>query len=101
MAKDFGDNVLPHGSGFMNESGDPPKADFTWGDILDSLDDLQELNVEIAMPEWTYGYNIGGRYCVVMIIPSSSVMSRRWTIDMRAGPGDFFVGANGVAGSVE
>ncbi|KAL8748810.1 MAG: hypothetical protein Q9184_007078 [Pyrenodesmia sp. 2 TL-2023] len=101
MAKDFGDNVLPIGDTFMHESDDLPQAQFTWEDILDSLDDLQEHIVEHQAPGWAYGYNMGAQFCVVMIIPSSSVMSRRWATGMRAGSGDVLVGANDVAGSVE
>ncbi|KAI4198694.1 MAG: hypothetical protein LQ346_002714 [Caloplaca aetnensis] len=101
MAKDFGKNVLPNGNGFTDESDDPPAAAFVWGDILDSLDYLENEVVESNAPAWTYGYTMEGPEAVLMVLPSSSVMSRRWAADMRAGLGDVQVGANGRFMSIE
>ncbi|KAL8916062.1 MAG: hypothetical protein Q9208_008716 [Pyrenodesmia sp. 3 TL-2023] len=106
MAKDFGDDVLPiilpdEGSGFSDESDAFPAAEFDWEDILDSIDGLQALTAYIEQPSWMHGLSAGAQEAVVMFIPSSSIMSRRWAADMRAGFGDILVGVNGVIGSVE
>ncbi|KAL8902191.1 MAG: hypothetical protein Q9207_004844 [Kuettlingeria erythrocarpa] len=101
MAKDFGKNVLPNGNEFTDESDDPPAAEFVWEDILDSLDVLEDDVAGSKAPGWTYGYNMEGPEAVLMVLPSSSVMSRRWAADMRAGLGDVQVGMDGRFGSVD
>ncbi|KAI4215942.1 MAG: hypothetical protein L6R36_009356, partial [Xanthoria steineri] len=87
MAKDFGNNVLPVGGKFSDETEDPPAAKFTWEDILGSIAVTLEHVEKVKFPDWTYGYSPGGQEAVMMVIPSSSVMSRRWAMDMRAGFG--------------
>ena len=103
MAKDFGDDVLPNegsGFGFADESYALPMADFTWEDILEAIQDLL-VHIEFyGAPSWTYALNVGGYEAVVMFIPSSSVMARRWATDMRAGLGHGLVGVTGLVGSV-
>ncbi|KAL8856833.1 MAG: hypothetical protein Q9178_006550 [Gyalolechia marmorata] len=101
MAKDFGDNVLPNdGSGYSDESYALPMADFTWEDILEAIEDLQAYTESFEAPGWTYGMNMGGQEAVVMFIPSSSVMARRWATNMRAELRHVLVGVNGMVGSV-
>ncbi|KAL8911382.1 MAG: hypothetical protein Q9171_003428 [Xanthocarpia ochracea] len=101
MAKDFGDNVLPNeGGGFSDESYALPEADFTWEDILDAIEGLHAHIESFEAPGWTYGLNAGGQEAVVMFIPSSSTMARKWATDMRAGLRHVLVGANGMVGSV-
>ncbi|KAL8919557.1 MAG: hypothetical protein Q9172_004932 [Xanthocarpia lactea] len=101
MAKDFGDDVLPNeGSGFADESDDLPMADFTLEDILEAIEGLQEYIEYLEAPAWTYGLDLEGQEAVVMFLPSSSVMARRWATDMRAGLRPVLVGVNGTVGSV-
>ncbi|KAI4268701.1 MAG: hypothetical protein L6R38_007746 [Xanthoria sp. 2 TBL-2021] len=101
MAKDFGNNVLPIGGEFSDETDNLPAAILTWEDILDSIKDTLEHVEYIKTPDWTYGYSQEGHEAVVMFIPSSSVMSRRWTTDMRAGLGDVMLRVHGPGGSLE
>ncbi|KAI4108883.1 MAG: hypothetical protein LQ339_002001 [Xanthoria mediterranea] len=101
MAKDFGNNVLPVGGKFSDESDDPPAAKFTWEDILGSIAVTLEHVEKVKFPDWTYGYSPGGQEAVMMVIPSSSVMSRRWAMDMRAGFGTGLVGLHGPGGMLE
>ncbi|CAO1600514.1 hypothetical protein XANCAGTX0491_004199 [Xanthoria calcicola] len=101
MAKDFGNNVLPVGGKFSDESDDPPSANFTWEDIIGSVAVTLEHVEHVKFPDWTYGYSTGGQEAVMMVIPSSSVMSRRWAMDMRAGFGTGLVGLHGPGGRLE
>ncbi|KAL8847601.1 MAG: hypothetical protein Q9221_007378 [Calogaya cf. arnoldii] len=95
MGKDFGNNVLPINREFADETEDLPAAMITWEDILDSMHDTLEHVEAVKFPDWTYAYGKEGPAAVVMFIPSSSVISRRWAPDIRAGLGNIVIGPHG------
>ncbi|KAL8725070.1 MAG: hypothetical protein Q9181_006555 [Wetmoreana brouardii] len=83
MGKDFGDYVLPEGDGYAKESPHPPYAFFSWSHAFSVMDYL--LGVIKATDRDVCGWADilnGGFAAIVMYIPTSSEMRRRW-----AGPG--------------
>ncbi|KAL9054838.1 MAG: hypothetical protein Q9206_003375 [Seirophora lacunosa] len=105
MAKDFGAKVLPVGDGFVNVTDWPNSGSFRWRDVLKALDGLFYDVVSTTGPDWAFGGEFdAGWQSVVMYIPSSSVISRRWAGDMRGTrrrPNVVLGGRNRTASTVE
>ncbi|KAL8805648.1 MAG: hypothetical protein Q9223_003006 [Gallowayella weberi] len=83
MAKDFGTDVLPIRDDYMDFSSRAPWALIKWEEITAVLQSLLNDIDKYHMPVWTVGTS-NGWDAVVMFIPTRSVMSRRWAVDMRA-----------------
>ncbi len=84
MGKDFGNNVLPLGKHeYMKLAGDDPKSLSTWRDILQMNSRMLSDVMQHGLPLWSYGFGHGGRFAMILYLPKSSAMSRRWAADMR------------------
>lgn len=84
MAKDFGANVLPIGDDFADVSSGPASGMFRWQEVLRALDALFQDVISVTGPDWSFAGDFGrGSQAVIMFVPGSSLMSRRWAVDMR------------------
>lgn len=101
MAKDYGARTLPIGVDFADVSGWPGSETFPWHELLKALDQLLTAVMDNKTPEWIFGGDMfSGSRAIVMYIPTSSRMSRKWASDMRGTlprPGDVHEGVSGSA----
>jgi len=85
MGKDYGKRILPTGKDhYLDTDGDDPKALITWGDILQMNPFMLDELIRHGQPVWSPGAGHGGREIMILYLPKSSAMSRRWAADMRS-----------------
>lgn len=84
MGKDFGDDVIPFGNGYLRTSDWSPQATASWAVLIYAARELLEYAIlENQQPIWKIGYGIGGHDILVSFLPRASAMGRRWTAGMR------------------
>lgn len=81
----------------------PPWAVTNWSDILASIQLLMEDVAGQKLPGWCQANN-GGVDAVMMFLPESSIMSRRWAADMRSyhsSEGDILLASNATSSLID
>lgn len=87
MAKDFGDDIIPLGDGlegYAELSSIPAEAVVPWSNLLLPIESMTFVVLWDNMPVWSPGASAMGRRIIILMLPKSSPMSRRWTADMRS-----------------
>ncbi|KAL8774585.1 MAG: hypothetical protein Q9209_000958 [Squamulea sp. 1 TL-2023] len=83
MAKDYGDDVIFYRESPLHLARNPAESLFSWWEVLQLIDHLLEDVQSHDMPLWGLVDE-----AIVVFIPSSSAMSRRWATGMRSSWGN-------------
>ena len=78
MGRDYPNSLLPTHDGFVNTDGYPSAVDSTWGNLYFSIESLFLDVRSSGWPAYTFGSGVGGRFIVIMFIPTLSRIARQW-----------------------